>query len=110
MPERNDPMYYEIDIQDRKSKETRRVPKFCWWSGDNSIAELRRMCDCQLGAFFTSKSHPTPAAFDRGTITNNFAGAQFEYLKHNKCDHKPSKKFAVTRAVLPDERVVDIAA
>lgn len=111
MTQRTDHQFYEFDIFEHESGETKRVPFFAYWSGEASIAERRRMCDCQLGAFFNA--HPddlnTLDKIAKGSVTNFFAGAQYKYLKAHKCDHAPSKKFTVARAYV-DGDVIEIAA
>lgn len=111
MPQRTDPMFYEFDILERKTQEVRRVPIQCWWSGDASINERQRMCDCQLGAFWNEwaaqhKHRPDAQVLDFGRFFDN---QQFEYLNKHKCDHRPSKKFQVLRAHVGGD-VIEIAA
>jgi hypothetical protein len=111
MPQRTDAQFYEFDIEERKTGEVKRVPIFAYWSGEHSIAERRRMCDCQLGSFFDA--HPadlnTLEKFNKGSTTNFFPGAQYRYLNGHKCDHRPSGKFQVLRAHVSGD-VVEIAA
>lgn len=111
MSQRTDEQFYEFDIQERKSGEVKRVPIFAYWTGERSIAERQRMCDCQLGAFFDARPEDlnTLTNFNKGSTTNFFSGAQYGYLKKEKCDHKPSKKFQVTRAHVAGD-VIEIAA
>lgn len=113
MPRRNDPMYYEFDIRENKTKEVHRVRIFCWWTGEHSIAERQQMCDCQLGAFFSMR----PEDFNTwegylkyGPGAGQLSSRQSEYLKLHPCNHKPSRKYTATRAYIPSGDVVDIAA
>lgn len=111
MPQRTDEQYYEFEIQERKTGEVKRVPIFAYWSGERSIAERQRMCDCQLGAFFTARPEDlnTLELFYKGSFTNVFTHTQNDYLKRHKCDHAPSKKFQVLRAHVGSD-VFEIAA
>lgn len=111
MPQRTDEQYYEFEIQERKTGEVERVPIFAYWSGNSSIAERKRMCDCQLGAFFTArpKDLNTLVNFNKGSATNFFSAAQDRYLKTHKCDHAPSEKFQALRAHVGGD-VFEIAA
>lgn len=116
MSQRTDPMYYEFDVQDLKSRNTHRARMFCWWSGDVSIAGLRGMCDCQLGGFFLAASKnmfPTWEQFRHGTESGNannaFTYAQNDWRRQNKCDcSKPSHRYVAVQAITPDGAVIDI--
>jgi hypothetical protein len=113
MSQRTDPMYYEFDIRENKTKEVVRTRIFCWWTGEHSIAERRRMCDCQLGAFFDTpiERAQTWADFLRyGPSNNHVHEKQLRYLEGHTCDHKPSRKYTVTNAYLPGGDVIEVAA
>lgn len=112
MPKRDDHQYYEFDIREMKTGEVKRVPIFAYWSGEASIAERRRMCDCQLGAFFTARPEDlnTLELFYKGSTTNVITLTQNAYLTQHKCNHKPSKKYVAERAYLTDGEVIEIAA
>lgn len=110
MTRRIDPMFYEFEIQEHETGECRRVPIHCWWS-DGSADGLRKMCDCQLGAYFETdkRMRPTnesPRMMDWG---NFFAPAQHQYLKTNECQHSPSRRYTVLRAFLPGDQIIEIA-
>jgi hypothetical protein len=104
-------MYYEFDIRENKTGKVTRARIFAWWSGEHSIAERQRMCDCQLGAFFNMK----PEDFNTwenymrsGPGGVQLANRQLEYLKHHDCNHKPSRKYTVTAAYLPSGETIEL--
>lgn len=111
MPRRTDPMFYEFDIRENKTKKVHRARVFCWWTGEHSIRSLHAMCDCQLGAFFSMK----PEDFNtwenymkHGPGGGQMAQRQYDYLKHHGCTHKPSRKYTVIAAYLPGGDVIDL--
>lgn len=108
MVDRNEPMFYDIDIEEIATKETNRAQVACWWSGDASLNGLRQMCDCQLGGFFNAR----PTVSQQGVSWSNaFAIGQAQYLKAKKCTHsEPSKKFRAVSAHLPSGATIQIAA
>lgn len=109
---RTDPMFYEFDIQEVATGEVKRVPIFCYWTGDASVAGLQKMCDCQLAPFFTVPAEDLNSWPDymKGRRTLFYWQKQFDYLKAHACTHTHSAKYRVLAAYPPNADAVKIAA
>lgn len=107
MADRNQPMRYDVTIEEIATKKTSTAQVGCWWSDDASIRGLSQMCDCQIGGYFHAK--PIKSR-DGEHWMNAFAGGQFEYLRANECGHEPSKKFRAVKVQLPNGKTIQIAA
>jgi hypothetical protein len=104
---RDGPQLYSFDIIELESGETRRAQIACWWSGEESAAERRRMCDCQCGAFFAAYPPPPPGQ-EPAPPGNTLALHQDKYLKKSPCAHGPATKYRVLRAILPSGKVIPL--
>ena len=99
-------MSYMIEIEERKTGESRRSQVGNEWSGDASRRDYARMCDCQLAGYYFAKCMQSR---EGQSWSNAFINAQFEYLRSNKCNHsKPSAKFHALRAYLHDGSAVAV--
>jgi hypothetical protein len=107
MSRRTEPMHYEIEIEEIKTKKKTKAEVACWWSGDASANGWRAMCDCQLAGYFNAKPSKTSEGV---SWYNSFTIAQAQYRQSRECDSQPSRKFRAVRAHLPSGDVIDLAA
>lgn len=108
MVDRNEPMFYDIEIEEIATKETNRAQVACWWSGDASANGFKQMCDCQLAGFFNAR----PTVSQQGVSWSNaWLLGQAQFLKTKKCSHEqPSQRFRAVTAHLPSGQTIQLAA
>jgi hypothetical protein len=101
--------FYDVDILDTKSGETKRCPMLCgWMEGEDGSIEMWRtkMCDCNLGGYHARLQYKDSRTGEVSWAQHSFSAEQFV----KACgDHSmPPKRFIALKAYLRDGRVIDL--
>jgi hypothetical protein len=101
--------FYDVDILDTQSGETKRCPMLTGWSDrpEGSLQMWRtKMCDCNLGGYYQRIT-----SIDQKTGETCYAAHEMSAYYFKGCDHSmPPKRFIALKAYLLDGRVIDLEA
>lgn len=97
--------FYDIEILDLKTKETKRAETFCGWTEFSPRLYRETMCDCNLGGCRDREIKIVNG--ERSIQAHEFAANRWRQL-NGPCDHSmPPSRLKVTRALLSDGRVYE---
>jgi hypothetical protein len=104
------PVFYEIEITEKETGITRRVPYPCAWHETGTRHVWRtRMCDHNIAGYFTmgQTNHQTGEfEFTPGQAHELYAN---QWMAQNGCDHSmPPTRFVVGKAHLQDGRELEL--
>lgn len=100
--------FYEADILDTTTGETKRCPMLAGWNDNPERGSLQmwrtKMCDCNLGGYYRRLEIK-----DDNTGETRYAAHEMSAYQFQPCDHSvPAKRFQAIRAYLSDGRIVNL--
>lgn len=99
--------FYDIEILDLKTGDTKRVETFCGWTEHSPPLYSVTMCDCNLGGCRDREIGVVNG--ERRIQAHEAASYRWRQL-NGQCDHSmPPKRLQVTKAFLTDGRMYDFA-
>lgn len=97
--------FYDIEILDLQSGETKRAETFCGWTEHSPKLYETTMCDCNLGGCRDREIKMVNG--ERSIQAHEFASHRWRALNGGCAHTMPPTRLKVTRAFLSDGRVYD---